>query len=197
MKTKGGGTLVPQEDETNNNWTEVQSPSKCKFLNLPHIDMIGYYQFVTFRTYDSIDDFLKRLSNEDISTNKKQYKIDNYLDNSFNGCYLNDNIVGYLKDFFINKHKDIYKLIAFCIMPNHIHLLFKQNIELDKIMKTLKGSSSNAINKLLGKKGKFWESGYYDKAIRDEKHFMITYEYIKNNPIKAGLDKDRFYGIYE
>ncbi len=42
--TLGAGTLVPQEDATNKNWTEVQAPNKCKFLNLPHIDMIGYYQ---------------------------------------------------------------------------------------------------------------------------------------------------------
>jgi REP element-mobilizing transposase RayT len=66
-------------------------------------------------------------------------------------------------------------------------------------MKSIKGSSSIVINKLLNKKGKFWDSGYYDKLIRDQKHFDVVYEYIKNNAIKANLSdyKDRFYGIYE
>lgn len=76
-------------------------------------------------------------------------------------------------------------------MSNHVHLLFKQKDDLKKIVKILKGSSSNHINKLLQKKGAFWESGYFDKAIRNEKHFMTTYEYIKTKPqimtIKIGL----------
>ena len=196
MKNLGAGTLVPQKDEYNC-WTEVQATDERRFLSLPHIDMIGYYQFITFRTFDSIDDFLKRLAQEDIQSNKKQYKIDSYLDNSSNGCYLNGDVLNYLKSFFIEKDKNLYELIAFCIMPNHIHIFFKQNIALDKIMKSLKGSSSNAINKLLEKKGKFWENGYYDKAIRDKKHFITTYEYIKNNPLKVGLSSARFYGVYE
>ena len=195
MNNYGVGTSVPREDDKD--WTKVQAPRGGEFLNLPHIDMLGYYQFVTFRTYDSVDDFLKKLSSENIQTNKKQYKIDTYLDSSNKGCYLNGNVLEYLREFFLDKDKILYELIAFCIMPNHIHILFKQNMELKKIMKSLKGASSNTINKLLEKKGKFWESGYYDKVIRDEKQFIATYEYIKNNPLKAGLSEDRFYGIYE
>ena len=65
------------------------------------------------------------------------------------------------------------------------------------MMKQIKGSSANSLNKLLHKKGKFWESGYYDKGIRDERHLMLTYEYIKNNPLKVGLEKERFFRIYE
>ena len=117
--------------------------------------MIGYYQFVTFRTYDSINEFIKKLSNENIETNKKQYKMDKYLDNSSHGCYLNDEILTYLKNFFLEKDKVLYDLFAFCIMPNHIHILFKQKLELSKIMKNIKGSSSYAINNLLGKKVDF------------------------------------------
>ena len=84
-------------------------------------------------------------------------------------------------------------------MPNHVHILFKQHEELAKIMQLLKGSSAYQLNKLLGCKGKFWEDGYYDKLIRNEDHFSLTYEYIKYNAVKAGLSdsKERFYGIYE
>ena len=84
-------------------------------------------------------------------------------------------------------------------MPNHVHILFKQNDEIKKIMKILKGSTAFHINKMLNRKGTLWEENYYDTVIRDENHFDTVYKYIKNNPIKAELEdsKDRFYGIYE
>lgn len=208
MNSFGVGTLVPLKEENNNNWTKVQTPMneenwsevqtpKEKFNNLPHVDMIGYYQFVTFRTFDSIDEFLKKLNDEKIDTKTKQYKIDRYLDNSQKGCYLNGEVLEYLKEFFLSYDGKLYDIVSFCIMSNHVHLLFKQKEELPKIMKILKGSSSNFINKLLNRNSSFWESGYFDKVIRNEKHLMTTYDYIKNNPLKVGLGFDRFYGIYE
>lgn len=65
-------------------------------------------------------------------------------------------------------------------------------------MQKIKGALAFQINKLLSRKGHFWEKSYFDKAIRDEGHFNTVYEYIKNNADKANLsDTDiRFYGIY-
>jgi len=169
-----------------------------KKRNLPHIDMIGYYQFVTFRTHDSIDDFLKRISQENISTSIKQYKADEYLDKSQKGAYLNGEVLQWLKEFLISKDKILYDLVAFSIMPNHLHLLFKQKEELAKTIKIIKGSSAIEINKMLHHKGTLWEKGYFDKGIRDQKHFDTVYHYIANNALKANLvdAKERFYGIY-
>jgi REP element-mobilizing transposase RayT len=170
-----------------------------KRVYLPHVDLEGYYQFVTFRTHDSIDDYLKRISDdESISVRLREYKIDEYLDNSSRGAYLDGEVLDYLRDFFIGKDEDLYGLVAFAIMPNHVHILFKQQGSLSKTMQILKGSSSIAINRLLNRKGKFWEVNYYDRAIRNEKHFFTVYDYIQNNPIKANLRdaKNRFYGIY-
>ena len=194
MSKYGVGTSVPLNDYKNDG-TKVPTPKRF----LPHVDLIGYYQFVTFRTYDSIDDYLKRVRSEDISNREKEYKIDQYIDLSAKGCYLNGNILEYLKEFFIEKDKSFYDLVAFCVMPNHVHILFKQNDELKKIMKILKGSTSFHINKMLARKGTFWEENYYDTVIRDENHFHTVYAYIKNNPIKAELkdSKERFYGMYE
>jgi len=165
---------------------------------LPHIDMIGYYQFVTFRTFDSLDNFVFKIREQKISNSKKEFEIDKYLDSSKKGCYLNGEVLEYLKEYFISKDKVLYDLIAFCIMPNHIHIIFKQKIELSKIMKQIKGATASKINKMLNKSGRFWEENYYDKVIRDNKHFAIVYEYVKNNPLKVGLDvSERFYSIYE
>jgi len=166
---------------------------------LPHIDMIGYYQFVTFRTNDSMDDFIVKIRKQNIPDKQKEYQIDKYLDSSNKGCYLKGEVLEFLKEYFISKDKVLYDLVAFSIMPNHVHIVFKQNDNLSKIMKQIKGATANKINKMLNKSGRFWESNYFDKVIRDEKHFGVVYEYVKNNAIKAGLnDVDiRFYSVYE
>ena len=166
---------------------------------LPHIDMTGYYQFVTFRTYDSLDEFVYKIRTKDISDKKKEFKIDAYLDNSKKGAYLNGNILAYLKEYFVSKDKTFYDLVAFSIMPNHVHIVFKQNDTIFKIMQQIKGGTAYKINKMLQREGKFWEDNYYDKVIRDKRLFDIVYAYIKNNATKANLKdaKERFYSVYK
>ena len=166
---------------------------------LPHINAIEHFQFLTFRTNDSIDSFIQKLiEDKSIKQNIKQFKIDNLLDKSSNGAYLNDDILSFLYDFFIEMDDDIYDLVSFVIMPNHIHMLFKQIKPIDVTIRTIKSKSAIGINKLLGKSGKFWASDYYDKVIRDEEHFDKVYNYIRNNALRVGLDLEcRFYSVYE
>ena len=161
--------------------------------------MKDHYQFVTFRTKDSIDGYIRKLYKSDDSEKLKQYKIDSYLDKSENGAFLNGQIVLDIQKYFQSYDKKMYELMALAIMPNHIHILFKQNDELKNIMRILKGGSTHIVNTLLDRKGQVWASDYFDKLIRDEEHFSLVYEYIKYNAIKAGLEdaKERFYGRYE
>ncbi len=198
MKNQGAWTLVPS-NKNNRIKVFVPSSNNLKKRYLPHIDLPGYYQFVTFRTNDSVDDYLKKIRTEKISNREKEYKIDKYIDISSKGCYLNGKILEYLKNFLKEQDGKIYLLAAFTVMPNHIHILFKQQDELKKIMKILKGNTAFQINKMLNKKGNFWEKNYYDTLIRNQKHFDKVYEYIKFNAKKAGLSdiKDRFYGIFD
>ena len=51
-----------------------------KHKHLPHIDDLDYYQFITFRTNDSLDDYLAKLAKQNNSNAEKQQKIDKYLD---------------------------------------------------------------------------------------------------------------------
>jgi len=170
-----------------------------KHSNLPHINLKEHYQFVTFRTKESTDTYLKKLYGSNEPEKLKQYKIDAYLDDSNSGAYLNGKIVSEIKKYFLNYDDKIYKLLALTVMPNHIHILFQQKDELKNIMRILKGGSAHIVNKSLDKKGQVWASDYFDKLIRDETHLSITYEYIKNNANRAGLlDANiRFYGCYE
>ena len=121
------------------------------------------------------------------------------MDRSSKGVYLNGDVLKYLYRYFIDQDKILYDLVAFTIMPNHVHILFKQISELPTIMKRIKGATAFAINKILDRKGRFWEENYYDRLIRDDTHFVKVYDYIKYNAVKANLKdaEERFYGIYE
>lgn len=169
-------------------------------LKLPHINLNEYYQFITFRTNDSIDSFVSKIQeNHNLSNKNKQYQIDKYLDYSSNGAYLFDEKIDIFKSIVLQKNNIMYEVDAIAIMPNHVHLLIKQKDDLSKIMKYIKAKSAIELNKSLGKTGKFWQSDYFDKVIRDEKHYGLVYEYILNNPVKVGLEdaKKRVYLKYE
>ena len=69
---------------------------------------------------------------------------------------------------------------------------------IEKIVKYIKGRSAIEMNKKLNLKGQFWHRNYFDKLIRNEKHFNLVYEYIQNNPLKAHLkDAKRVFSAYE
>ncbi len=168
--------------------------------NLPHFSDINQYQFITFRTKDSTDEFiLKQLKKNNLETKIIQQNIDTYLDSSNKGSYLNNNVIDVCKEYLVNIDKSLCKIIAFSIMPNHIHLILVQKEELPQIMHKIKGGLSYLINSELKKEGSLWQKDYYDKAIRSEKHFEKTYNYVKHNAIKAGLadHEKRFFSIYE
>ena len=169
------------------------------YKKLPHIDTLNHYQFVTFRTHDSLDDYLKKIESFDLPNAKKQVHIDKYLDTSNAGRYFEGEVLEYMRLFLLSLDTVAYELVSFVIMPNHIHIFFYQKEELSHILQKLKGATAVEINKILKKRGKFWASGYYDKAIRDEKHFEVVYNYIQNNPLKAGVgDVDvRYYSRYD
>ena len=87
-----------------------------------------------------------------------------------------------------------YDLSVAVVMPDHVHILFKplKKIEnayysLEDILKPLKGVSARKINTLLGSKGALWMPESFDRIIRDESEWREKYQYISNNPLKAGL----------
>ncbi len=92
-----------------------------------------------------------------------------------------------------------YKLLAWCIMPNHVHVLIRPEAGLGKIVQSWKsytGRWALAHNAELGlgvpgnSPGKaFWMREYWDRYIRDKKHYEAVVDYIHNNPVKAGLCK--------
>ncbi|CAA6804558.1 MAG: Unknown protein [uncultured Sulfurovum sp.] len=145
-----------------------------KYTHLAHINLVGHYQFITFRTKDSLDSYLNKLYTNDEATHIKQYKIDQYLDTSTKGAYLYDEVIDQIIEYYVEYDKALSEVIAVSIMPNHIHILLKENAEFPKIMQILKGGgSSRQIHKVLGTKGTLWSRDY-------ENHLQIKSRYNKN-----------------
>jgi REP element-mobilizing transposase RayT len=82
-----------------------------------------------------------------------------------------------------------YRLSAWVVMPNHIHLLATrfENHTLADIMQSLKSITSHKANRILKRTGQFWMLDYFDRYIRNAEHFASTVRYIENNPVKARL----------
>ncbi|MDR1191356.1 MAG: transposase [Verrucomicrobiales bacterium] len=88
-----------------------------------------------------------------------------------------------------------YRLLAWCVMPNHVHVLIKPLVALPLIVRTWKSYTGHwalAHNEELGlgvAGGVFWMSDVWDRFMRDEKHLRTTLVYIHENPAKARLCK--------
>ena len=86
--------------------------------------------------------------------------------------------------------RKFYKLHAFVVMPNHVHVVWTPSADQSKIMDWLKGTTARRANPMLGIKGKpFWQAESFDHWIRDGKEFDGIIAYVENNPVTAGLVK--------
>ncbi len=92
--------------------------------------------------------------------------------------------------------KQLYELVAWVVMANHVHRLILPLVPVSKIMWWLKGSTARHANLALGRTGQpFWQDESYDHYIRhsrtDPRTGLNSLEritgYIENNPVKAGL----------
>ena len=84
-----------------------------------------------------------------------------------------------------------YKLHAYVVMANHVHLLIQPTIAPDRLLRSLEGSTAREANRLLDRTGEpFWQKESYDHWVRNTKEFLKIKAYIENNPVKAGLVRD-------
>lgn len=159
---------------------------------LPHRDEPGLVQFVTFRLGDAFPAALRSeweglLKIED--DRKRRLKLEAYLDSGCGECYLRrDEIAAMVERSLLFRHDIQYDLRAWVVMPNHVHLVFRvQDVPMWQLVDAWKGYTAREANKILGRKGQFWQEGYWDTYMRDQEHEAKTRRYIENNPVKAKL----------
>ena len=165
---------------------------------LPHWESDGATYFVTFRLHDTVPESLRREVEErkklpiklpgDKRASVKEMEA--YLDRSTGACHLKNPAVADVVASTIQNFEGIhYRLLAWVIMPNHVHLVIKllPDRSLAKTVHSLKSYTSKEANRILGKSGTFWQREYYDRLIRDDAELSRAIQYVRANPEKAGL----------
>jgi REP element-mobilizing transposase RayT len=181
-------------------WTEPLSDAEVEkgfkgwyaSKHLPHFDAPGTQQFITYRLADAMpaarrSEWKAFLHLEDKL--EKQRKIEAYIDRGYGDCSLREPRIAQIVQDNLWHHDGLkYRLLAWCIMPNHVHTLIELGqTPLGEILKSWKGYTAKEANRLLQRAGTFWEEDYFDHYIRDEKHFRQVVRYIEANPVKARL----------
>lgn len=187
--------LRPAQEHTSGR--DVRGPSGHKLWYsrgyLPHCDVPGLLQAITFRLADSLPgEALVRLQQEENNLVRRK-KIDAWLDAGHGACWLaQPAIAEIVEDVLLHGDGKRYRLIAWCVMPNHVHVLIETMPEhtLPKLVQSWKSFSAKRINNHLGRTGRVWMPDYFGRYIRDDHHFAAVIAYIHNNPVRAGLVKE-------
>ena len=201
--------------------------------NLPHWYMPGAAHFVTYRLAGTIPieilrgwrDERERLlraerelpPSEQLRLHKHFFaRYDRYLDERCERPWLHKpEIAEIVRDNLYHHHGSRYELLAYCVMPNHVHILV-QPLEkearcvkevassptgnmilsdefndarspLASIMHSLKSYTANIVNARLGRRGQLWQHESYDHWVRDMEELERIINYIRLNPVRAGL----------
>ncbi|MBI2758514.1 MAG: transposase [Chloroflexi bacterium] len=190
--------------------------------NLPHSQPRGATFLINFRLAGSLpSEVMEKLKTEADELEKLLLKITDFeerrrfRDREQSRLFgkwddeLHQNICGpfYLKDDRIAKivadsihyhDGNWFDVEAYCIMPNHVHLILTPyesteaaDHSLAKITHNIKRNSAKLANKILGREGAFWQHESYDHFARDEAELDRMIKYVLYNPVKANLVKDQ------
>lgn len=183
-------------------WSEPLSPSD-EALNfrgwhsrgyLPHFDAPGKVQMVNYRLHDAMpaDKRHEWTGLLEIKDEREQrIKLEEYLDAGRGECRLRQpEIAAVVEENWRRFDGDRYRLLAWVVMPNHVHVLVEiLEMPLSLVVKNWKSYTAKEINRRLGRAGDVWQEDYFDRYMRDEAHLKKTVRYIENNPVKASLVK--------
>jgi type I restriction enzyme R subunit len=153
--------------------------------------------------YGDIASALGRLSPTDLAQYHKHFnrQMQDYLDRGIGECHLRDrDCVSIVRSQLLSGDGDSYHVGDFVIMPNHVHLLIvpvatdlspsHSRMELEQVLRGIKGASSRHCNLKLGRTGQFWQPESYDHIVRSLEQLLAYREYIAGNPQRAGLIVD-------
>ena len=165
---------------------------------LPHFDEPDTIQFITFRLADSmpkiyLDACADALRHGEIDEQERREKIEYYLDQGHGACWLKDPAIAQMAEKSL-RHFDgeRYRLLAWCVMPNHVHALAEmvESHPLEEVVHSWKSYTAHQINRLLKRTGRVWQPEVFDRFMRSPLHLARTVAYIEENPVVAGLVTD-------
>jgi len=167
---------------------------------LPHLDAAEIQQAITFRLADAlpkqvVDGWkrelaMNRAQEDEQAERELRQRIARYEDAGHGSCVLRDPpCAEIVRDALLHFDGERYRLLEWCVMPNHVHVLVycPKRTLLGEMVKSWKIHSARKINQRLDRQGGLWALDYYDRYIRDLDHLASARNYIRMNPVKAGL----------
>jgi REP element-mobilizing transposase RayT len=161
--------------------------------NLPHWHPEGKVLFVTWRLYGSLPErVVFQLRNGEERSGRQFARAEQFLDKGrFGPLWLkNPEIAATVESCILRGAGELgqYTLLAYVVMPNHVHLLIEPRLPLERITGGIKGVSSRDANRILRRIGQpFWQGESFDHWVRTPAEGEKIWRYIEDNPLKAGL----------
>ena len=161
--------------------------------NLPHWHPEGTAIFATWRLYGSLPESVIEVIKRSKDRRGLQFaRAERFLDQgSFGPLWLRKpNIASAVEASILKGSGELnqYVLLAYVIMPNHVHALVQPCVPLRQITKGIKGTTARVANLLLGRVGRpFWQAESFDHWVRTPAEGEKIRCYIEDNPVKAGL----------
>jgi len=152
---------------------------------------------ITYRLADSLPDEIARRRVDELDpaqAHRYRLRIESQLDRGHGRCCLRDPVIAHdIIRTWRHFAPERYRLHAWVVMPNHVHVLITQlpGWPLGKIVQSWKSWTGKVIVQRLGELGlaapRGWQRDYWDRLIRDDEHFCRARDYIHRNPVTAGL----------
>jgi REP element-mobilizing transposase RayT len=152
--------------------------------NLPHWQPEGAPLFVTWRLFGS----LPRTGRDYSTFTAYETQLDAA---GFGPTWLSDDrIAQVVVDALAFRQTELklYELMAWVIMPNHVHIVVDSSAPVAKITKAIKNFTAKRANEILDRTGQpFWQYESYDHWVRDRYELPKVIGYVESNPVKAGF----------
>jgi REP element-mobilizing transposase RayT len=163
-------------------------------LRLSYIPEAEPAVFLTWRLHDSLPP-RRGFPAEARNSGQAFAAADRLLDEACAGpAYFREPAVADMIVEAIQFHANIlghYRLHAFVVMPNHVHLLSTPAVTVPKLTKSLTGATAAWANAMLGlTDSPFWQEESCARLVRYESEFEEIRNYIEENPVRAGMVRE-------
>ena len=108
-----------------------------------------------------------------------------------------------MKEIFLQvirqaKRKYRFSIENFCIMGTHFHFIIRPEVNesLSDIMRWILGVFAMRYNRETGLDGHVWQGRFHSRIIASRADFLRTFDYVSQNPVKAGLVGDAGNWLY-
>jgi REP element-mobilizing transposase RayT len=159
--------------------------------DLPHFVPDGGTVFVTWRLAGTLPPPKTGQPISDLTAGAAFAEADRALDRSQSGpLWLQDNRVAAVVAsalIYGQCAKRWYDLHAWVVMPNHVHVVIQPHGHLSDTMRWLKAATANRANRILNRRGDFWQREYYDRWVRSGDELRSIVRYVEWNPVTAGF----------